>query len=64
MKFLIRNSYCFELCKLMSFEWNEVESLICLGGGGVDMVNLWCFFVLFKELCKKKNEFFKRFFRC
>lgn len=32
MKFLIRNSYCFELCKLMSFEWNEVESLICLGG--------------------------------
>lgn len=33
MKFLIRNSYCFELCKLMSFKWNEVESLICFRGG-------------------------------
>lgn len=25
------------------------------------MVNLWCFFVLFKELCKKKMNILKDF---
>lgn len=63
MKSLTRNSYCFDSCKLMSSKWNEAESLIC-PGGGVDMVNLWCFSVLFKESCKKKNEFSKRPSRC
>lgn len=41
-------------------EWSRKLNL----SGWLNMVNLWCFSVLFKESCKKKNEFSKRPSRC
>lgn len=61
---LDKKQLLFWIIQVNEFQMEWSRKLNLSGGGGGDMVNLWCFSVLFKESCKKKNDFSKRPSRC